>query len=694
MEGALRRLLWPESVAIVGASPTREWARHMLSSLRQMGFKGDVFPINPQYKDVDGLPCYPSVRATPRVPDAAIIVVRRELAVTTIEECADCGVGGTVVLSGGFAEAGPEGRALQDRLRAAARRSGMVVLGPNCQGYINCLQPSALWMDEIFEPLRPGSVAIISHSGTISTGIMNHLYRRGVYTSYTVSIGNEADITAADLIEAFVTDESTRIIATYLETLRDPDRFFAACDRAAAANKPVLVMKVGRSPAAREAIQAHTGALAGPDRMIDALFARHRVIRVRSMEEAVETCVALSGRRLMSPRLSVFASSGGHIELAADAAASTALMFPAFESETSAKLIEALPEFRPRVAKNPFDYGGAPLPHAIDAISRDPAIDAVVFITQTRRHPTGVPHLLQRVVDMAKRVYETSSKPVIVLSANGDVEKSTAVHLAEHGIPLIAGIDTGLQALNNAYRYHAPRLSEAPVRGIDSAGLLRRVRGLRRPLTGMDALDFVRELGLPTVKSIEVATAGEAVRAARDLGYPVVLKSGAPELLHKTETGQVFVNLTSENAVERAAGAVKPPILVQAHIVGTAELIVGLQSEPHLGTCVMVGMGGVLAELLDITSLRPVPLQLQEAAEMLAELPSNRILDGYRGAKPADRGALIAAIERVAAIGEAAGSAIRSMDLNPVIVTPDGVYVVDAVVLPDTSNVELADGMR
>jgi acetate---CoA ligase (ADP-forming) len=681
MSPALRRLLWPETIAIVGASPTQVWTKHMLHSLERLGYPGEAFLINPRHREVDGVRCYPGIRELPRRPDAVIVVVRRELAIDVVAECAECGVGGVVVLTGGFAEVGAEGRALEERLIAPARRTGMAVLGPNCQGFINCLQPSALWMDEIFEPLRSGGVAVISHSGSVSTGIMNHLYRRGVYTNYTISLGNESVVTVADLIDAFVDDDQVRIIAAYLETIRNPSRFFAACDRAAAANKPVVVMKVGRSPAAAAAVQAHTGALAGSDRMVDARFRQHRVVRVQSLSEMVETCIAFSGRRLRTPRLTAFASSGGQIEAVVDAAAQTGLQFPPFQNATAAKLCEGMTMYRECVAGNPFDSGGIKMADTIDTLGADPDIDSIMFITQTRRHPTGIMHPMEQLLGMAERLHDTTSKPIVVLSANDDVEPAVSLRLAPRGIALVGGIESGLRALDNVWRYaDAPDCSPSPI-ALDPA-TVRRIGELREPLSGQEALDLFAALGLNTVRSLALGTPDEAVAAARQLGFPVVVKTGARDVLHKTDSGQVFLKLTTEEAVRGAAERVKPPILVQTCVTAGVEIIVGLHSDPELGVFIAVGLGGVLAELLDKVVLRAVPLGAGAAAEMVAELPLQRLLDGYRGSAPADRAALIWTIERVAALGVAAGSAIKSIDLNPVIATRDGAFIVDAVVVP------------
>ncbi|HLY22419.1 MAG TPA: acetate--CoA ligase family protein [bacterium] len=677
---ALRRLLWPESVAVVGASPAGQWTRHMIPSMRRLGYRGEIFPVNPQYREVESLRCYPAVAEIPKAPDAVMIAVRRDAAMTAVEQCAARGAGGAVVLAGGFAEIGPEGAALQDRLRDVAGQAGMAILGPNCQGYINCVHPSALWMDEIFEPLRPGGIAIVSHSGTVATGIMNQLYRRGLYPSCVLSIGNEAVVTAAELIEACVDDAATRVIAAHLETIRAPERFFAACDRAAEAGKPVVVLKAGRSPAAQAAVIAHTAALAGPDRLIDAQLRRHRGVRAGSLDDLVETCAALSGRRIVSSGWTAFALSGGHIELVLDAAASGQVTFPAVPPAAAAKIRERLPAYLPRAVGNPIDTAGVPLEWLPEIVAAEPGIDGVMFVVQTRRRPTGVPDLLTATLATAEALHDTSDKPVIVLSANSDLEPSVADRLAPRGIPVLAGIEAGLRALEQAYRYHRPVPPLLADQGVDAAGL-RRLAALRAPLAGRAALDLVAGAGVPVVHSIEAAGPDAAVAAADRLGYPVVVKTGAGDVLHRSEAGQVFVDLGTPEAVRRAAGAVRPPVLVQPCLAGV-EFILGLESDPALGTCVLVGAGGVLAEVLDRVAVRGVPLRAGDAAEMLAELPMQRLLDGYRGRPPVDRAAVAAVIERVAAVGAAAGASLASLDLNPVIASPAGVYAVDALIVP------------
>jgi acyl-CoA synthetase (NDP forming) len=269
-----------------------------------------------------------------------------------------------------------------------------------------------------------------------------------------------------------------------------------------------------------------------------------------------------------------------------------------------------------------------------------------------------------------------------VVSANSDLEPSVARRLATRGIPVLAGIETGLRALEHAWRYHRPPGAPLPPPNLDIGALRRRLGALRVPLAGRDALDLLAAAGVATIRSLEAACADDAVAAAQRLGYPVVVKTGAPNVLHKSETGQVFVNLDSAPAVRSAARAVQPPILVQPYIAGGVEFIVGLENDPALGTCIVVGAGGVLAEVLDRVAVRAVPLRSGEAEEMLAALSLQSLLDGYRGRSPVNRSAVATTIERVAAFGAAVGPLVASVDLNPVIASPAGVYTVDALVIP------------
>jgi acetate---CoA ligase (ADP-forming) len=686
MTPALRRMLWPSSVAVIGAAPGMKWVRRIVSSLRTLGYKGDLFGVSADHDSVEGLVCYPAVGRLPRPVDAAVVVASSVDAVRAVRDCVEAGAGGVVVLAEGFAEAGPEGRALQERLCEPARRAGVPLIGPNCQGFINCLQPSALWTGDITEPPARGRVAVLSPSGAVATGLVNSFHVRGVGVTYAVSTGNEALVTTADLVDALAADEETRVIAAHLEAVRDPARFFAACDRAAAAGKPVVLVKAGRSQAARNAIQAHTGVLAGSDRMLDAHFRRHRVIRVRTLDELVETASACCGRRIEGSELTAFASSGAHIGLLADAAAATRFTFPAFAPGTAATLGDVVPNYRSGRAPNPLDIGFA-LREVLDTVAADPAIGTVLFVAQTRRRPTGVMDILTGYVEMAEQLHDRSSKPVVFLSANNDVEPALCARLAARGIPVLAGLEAGLRALELAH-LHAEALPGIPRRcAVDPHTIHDLLRGLESPVVGGRALALLAALGVPVVDFVEVQDADGAVAAAGRFGYPVVLKTGAAGIVHKSETGQVAIDLMSAPDVRAAAARIAPPFVVQPQVARGIELIVGLQRDSDLGTCVAVGAGGVLAELLDKVALRPVPLRTGEAETMLEELPVWTLLNGYRGASPADVAAVVALIECVADVGEAAGSAIGALDLNPVIASPDGACVVDArVVLGDAGG--------
>jgi acyl-CoA synthetase (NDP forming) len=365
-----------------------------------------------------------------------------------------------------------------------------------------------------------------------------------------------------------------------------------------------------------------------------------------------------------------------------DAAAQTRLQFPPFQTATAAKLCEGMPVYRKRVAGNPFDSGGIKMADTIDTLGADPDIDAIMFVTQTRRHPTGIMHPMEQLLGMAERLHDETSKPIVVLSANDDVEPAVSLRLAPRGIALVGGIESGLRALDNVWRYGQVPSDPSPLPISLDPATVRRITDLRDPLSGQEALDLFAGLGLNTVRSFAIGTPDEAVAAAGQLGFPVIVKTGARDVLHKTDSGQVFLNLTTEEAVRRAAERVKPPILVQTCVTAGVELIVGLHSDRDLGIFIVVGLGGVLAELLDKVVLRALPLGGGAAAEMLRELPLQRLLDGYRGSAPVDRAALIATIERVAVLGAAAGTAIQSVDLNPVIATKDGAFIVDAVVVP------------
>lgn len=678
----------PKSIAVVGASPSNQWGRQALQNLKNMGYEGKVVAVNPKYTDIIGFKCYPSLKDIPFAPDAVLINVNRERTAQLVEEAAEAGAKAAVMFAIGFAEAGPEWRAVQERIVAAARDAHMVAIGPNCQGVINFVEPSAMWMGPVY-PYPAGAVAMFAQSGSVTSALANN--KRGVRWSHIVSCGNEAISGAAELVAYFVDDPHVKVICGFMETIRNPERFFAECDRAREKGKPVVIFKSGRSEAGQKFATVHSGALAAPYRLYEELFRRHGVMRVNSTEELLETCIALqTPKKPAGGRLAVVTASGGQIELSLDEVTKypSALALPQFEPETKTALREILPEFL--APSNPLDYWGVTdyitaYRQILELLAKDRNVDVVVGVSDPNSGPTGDPD--QENYDGVIGVAAETKKPIALITPlDGEPAAEKVEELLGHGILLLSGFPEGFRAIERLVSFQKPIASPAESVAVHREALLKFLHGRTTPFGGQAALDFLALAGIPTTRGVVAGSPDEAVKAARSIGFPVVLKNGDEGALHKTDTGGVHLNLATEESVRAAASALHKNGAthshVQAQVRGGVEMIVGLQTDPALGAFVVVGLGGVLTEIMNDAAMRPAVLLEGEAREMLEELRMFPLLRGARGARPADIKSVTDVIARVDAIARALGSRIQSIDINPLIALPDGAVAVDALIVP------------
>jgi acyl-CoA synthetase (NDP forming) len=685
-----RQVMAPDSVVVVGASPTHQWGRMVLENFDRISYPGKAVAVNPKYEEIAGYPCYPSISDIPFIPDSVMVSVNRDRVVPVIEEAAKKGIKAAVVIAIGFAEAGPEGRASQERMTAVAREAGMSILGPNCQGVVNFTQPSAQYMDTV-HPYAPGSVGLFSQSGSVTTALTNN--PRGVRWSHIVSCGNEAVSGAADLIGYYVDDPSTKVIAGFIEAIRRPGQVFHECDRAYEAGKPVVILKSGRTEPARRMAATHSGALSVPDRLVDELLKRHHVLRVDSMEELLETVIALgTTKRMAGDRIAVMTASGGQIELILDELGKYDIQLPVFAPHTQATLREMLPDFLQPT--NPLDWWGIPdyqaaYPKILRALVADPGVDGVVAIADTTYGPTGDEGREQFTIDTAAEVSAETDKVVALVSnIDGSVPPDVAEGSRASNVLFLSGFPVGLRALERLITYSrpAPTATAKPKPDAKVASLVSGIGD--QPISGQAALDFLAAAGIRTVQSTVVRTAAEATEAAARLGYPLVAKIGDADVLHKTEAGGVLLDLGDAAAVTiayqqlRDGGATL--VLLQAQVEKGLEMLLGLTTDDHLGSFILVGLGGILTEVIDDVAIRPVGLRQGEAGAMIAELRRSRWLGGLRGSAPLDRAALVGAIEALDRLGQLHGPSLRSIDINPLVVLPGGALAVDAVVVPRT----------
>lgn len=700
---SLERLLRPRRVAIVGASadPDRTAGRP-LAYLDKHGFSGELMPVNPRVARIGTHACHPDVASLPAVPDVAIVLLGVERATQAVRELAALGTGSAIVLASGYAEAGEQGARRQRELAAAA--GPMRLLGPNTIGIVNLTDrivlsaSGALEMDDF----PAGAIGVVSQSGGILGSLLSRAAARGIGLSKLVCTGNEADLELADFVEHLVEDEATRVIALYVEAVRDPAKFRAAARRAADAGKPIVAFKVGRSAAGARAAVSHTGALAGADRTYDALLRQLGVIRARTFGELLDIPAALAtGRRLRGNRVAVLTSTGGAGTLVADELGLAGFETPMPDDATGATL-RALPVGGEAVLdRNPIDVtlaGLRPevLRGAIDALLASPGYDALAIIVGS----SGLarPELM---ADAIAQCLPASDKPVIAFVSPHAPQVGAL--LTRGGVPAYAAPESCAAALG-AMRQDA-RGAPRP-QAIDV--------GPPVPLAGLPAgtLDeaqakrlFAR-FGIACAREQIVETPDEALRAARAFDAPVVLKILSAQITHKSEVGGVALGVSPDAAGARllamadeveARGGHRPRrFLVQEHVSGGVELILGLRRDP-LGCAILLGAGGVAAEVLDDTAIRLLEpgcvLARDEALAMARELKAWPLLDGFRGRPHADVDALLDAIVAFSRLAAQLGERVTQAEINPIIVLPrgqglraaDGVVVLRDPVQPDAS---------
>jgi acetyl coenzyme A synthetase (ADP forming)-like protein len=695
---SVRVFFEPRSVAVLGAS-RREGTigRAIVANLRRCGFGGPIYPINPEAAEIEGLTCYPSVGAIGQHVDLAVIAVPARGVEAAVAACASAGVRGVVVISSGFAEASAEGRKEQDALRRLVRGSGMRMIGPNCMGVLNAAPDVSL--NATFAPgwPPPGNVSMLSQSGALGIAMLDHAAHLNVGLSGFVSVGNKADVSGNDLLAYWADDPRTSVIALYLESFGNP-RKFARIAPEVARKKPIVAVKSGRSTAGTRAAASHSAALASLDVGVDALFAQAGVIRTGTLEELFDAVALLSTQPLpKGPRIGVVTNAGGPGILLADACEAHGLVLPEMTAETTALLRTFLP---PQAGlSNPIDMIASATAdqyaQTIAAVARDPNVDAVVVIY--------IPPLVTKPEEIAAAIAKgagdvPADKPIatVFMSSRGT---PAILSTGPRGrIPSYSFPENAALALSAATRY--ARWRERPRGHVvaldhDAERAIRRITsGLTRDASSpfwVPPNEVARILELAGIPLAATATTipdpDQAAAAAAKLGFPVVAKAIAHGLVHKSDIGGVILGLDSEQAVRdaartleartKAAGHALEGILLQRQIDGGVEAIVGVTTDPSMGPLLVAGLGGVQVELFRDVGFRLTPVSDSDAEEMLAGLRASRLLDGFRGAPPADRAALVALIQRVSALVEAVPELVE-LELNPVKVLAHGAVAVDA----------------
>ncbi len=704
---ALDRLLRPRSVAVIGASadPSKTAGRPV-AYLQKHGFSGAIYPINPRVDTLAGLTCYPSVSALPQVPDVGLVLVGPERAEAAVRELSACGTAAAIVLAGGYTETGEAGARRQQALKDAA--GSMRLLGPNTIGLVNLTDRITLSASGALEikDLPAGNIAVISQSGGILGALLSRAAARGIGFSKLVSTSNEADLEVADILDYLVDDDATQVIALYIETLRNPVKFRRAAERARLAGKSVVAFKVGRSEQGAAAAVSHTGALAGADRVYDALFAQAGVVRAQTFADLLDMSAALaSGRRLLGRRVAILTSTGGAGTLVADSLGLAGFEIPAPDAETASHLRALQQNDQAALDRNPIDVTLAGLQPvllrgAISILLASPTYDAVVVIVGSSA--LAMPDLM---ADAIHASLPGSAKPLLAYVSPHAPEVARLLGL--RGVPAFSAPEsctaafTALLMQEDASTHNTQKATPHQTASAQRSPLAVYAAGLPNgPLDEHEAKLLFAKAGIGVVRETVVHSAAEAQRAAEAFGAPVVLKLLSRHILHKSEVGGVAVNVAPadvaarlalmqvavHDAVKDTTGGMPDAWLVQEMVRGGTEMLLGLQRDP-LGMVLLLGMGGVTAELLDDSVLRLLPesggLPPGEARAMLHALKTWPLLNGYRGRPLADVDALVDAIVRFSQLAEALGERLITAEINPLFVLPEGrgVCAADGVVV-------------
>ncbi|HYT67777.1 MAG TPA: GNAT family N-acetyltransferase [Vicinamibacterales bacterium] len=681
---SLRPFFEPRCIAVVGANQEPgHIGSEIFRNLQEGGYTGTLVPVHPRAESIRGLRAYPNVKDIPGDVDLAVIVVRAAKVAAIVDDCLAKGVKALVVISAGFGEMGPEGESLQAELVEKIRAAGVRMIGPNCMGIINT--NPAFSINATFSPVAPaeGRVAFSTQSGALGLAILDYVKRLNIGISSFASIGNKADVSGNDLLQYWAEDPRTDVILLYLESFGNP-RKFAEIARRVGRTKPILAVKAGRSDAGARAASSHTGARASSEVLVETMLREAGVIRTRTLEELFDAATLLAHQPVPGGnRVAVVTNAGGPAILAVDACEANGLRVPVLAEPTQ----RALRAFLPPAASvgNPVDMIASATPEqyrrALEVVAADPSIDSVIAIF--------IPPL----------VTEPEAVAAAIRGAAAQIAKPMlATFLGTHGlrpqlapVPSFAFPEAAATALAHVTRYG--EWLRNPIQTVEPLceDVRTKVRAFidatatphERWLTPVECEALLGLAGMPVVRSRTVGSAEEAVAAAREVGFPAVLKAVGKDIVHKSDVGGVRVNLASEQAVRDAFAVLATTlgdridaVLVQPMITGGIEMVVGGVNDPAFGPVVMCGTGGVLVDVLDDTAFAMCPLAECDARALVERVKGRVRLRGFRGTPASDESAFRRLLVRASQLLHECPE-IREMDLNPVMVLPAGAVIAD-----------------
>jgi acetate---CoA ligase (ADP-forming) len=704
MPHPLDSLFAPDSIALIGASRDLEKIPgRLLSMLRKNQFPGKIFPINPNYGDIDGLKCYPAIADVGQPIDLAIVIIPARAVLGALEQCAAVGVRNAVIVSSGFAEEGGDSAAMQDAIAALAKKTGMRISGPNAEGFYSQAQRVAATFSPTVDvkPDAPQLVAtvrrigIVAQSGGIGFAIYHRAKALGIALSYVISAGNESDLGAGEFFEFMVQDSSTDVILLFIEGIRDVDKFLAAAQRAAEVGKPVIVTKVGRSGAGERAAASHTASMAGWSAAYDAVFAKYGFIVSNDLDEAVTIAAVLTTNPMpKGDRVAVLTVSGGAGIWGADTVAMQGLQVPELSKSIQAEISALLPSYG--ATGNPIDVtaqgvhsGG--LQKSIDLLDVSDEVDAILVVLSLSSD-TRMPFKRAEL----KPVISAQNKPIVFYSYTLP-SHFARTEFAASGAVVLSGLTHVGVAMRQMVRRARFKLAP-PAEAAASPPRELSAHLKSATLSEFDSKSLLRDAGIALPDEVLVSKRDELDAAIARAGFPLVMKIQSRDIPHKSEVGGVRVNIASKGeafaayqALLESAGRHRPDAAIQGVLVGPmakkgVEIIVGTLLDATFGPMIMVGLGGITTELFKDVIYRPAPVSAAEATAMLAELKAAPLLDGFRGAAKTDIPALSQLIAQISMLAAQFVNEISEIELNPVLVHPQGqgITIVDALAVRKT----------
>lgn len=664
----VENLLRAKSVAIVGASQKGAWPQGIYRNLKGAKFSGAVYLINPNYSELYGDRCYPNLSALPQIPEELLVLIPTRAVLGVVEEAAKLGTRAATIYTAGFGEGDdPKGRERAEAMRELCERTGMVICGPNCMGSYSVGE--GLWTFPTTVPLlKKGPVGLVFQSGGSLGNWIRGATERGIGFTYAVSSGNEVSLDLVDYLAFLVDDPDTRVITLMVEGIRRPKEFMAVAEQALSRGKPILVVKLGRSEMGRRQAISHTGSLAGADEVFDAVCHRLGLIRCPTLEDLTETTLAfLPGRFPKGSRAAIVVNSGGMKGLICDHCDELKTDLARLSDKTQEAVRPLIP---PELAvENPLECGVAGFGDEAGFINivklhaEDPNVDLLAIHGE-------LPRGQQRSAGLFRSLMEATEKPVLAFArATYSCTDESRAFQEEAGMPFLQAIKPTLRALAGLGLYGKRRQRGVAV--LSAAG------GNPADLEGENLNALLRRHGIGLPKQAISASAADAAAKAKEIGFPVALKLIAAEVVHKTESGAVVLGLKSAEEVQAEGQRLltktlgRGHLLVQEMVQGT-EVLIGARTDPQYGPFLIAGLGGIFVEVLKDVSIRLLPVDEREAREMLTELRGYKVLEGVRGRGPRDVDALVKAMVGLAEIFAAHRDHLSDMEINPIMVRPQG----------------------